>query len=88
MPAYMAMEKSDVNILFDKCSKMSARERRKLTAALQAEGIGIVRIECYAYPDAPGIKHVFFYFQGSREPVPYFMLDEALLAKIREIIAG
>ena len=44
--------------------------------ALLSQGINIVKIEAYEYADAPGIKHLFFYFaEDSRKAIPYFMLD-------------
>ena len=38
----------------------------------------IVRIQPYAYSEASGIKHLFFYFEGSREAVPYFLLESSV----------
>lgn len=36
----------------------------------------ITNIECYFYPEVPDIKHVFFYFDGEKDAVPYFMLEK------------
>lgn len=35
-------------------------------------------LQPYAYSEAPGIKHLFFYFEGSREAVPYFLLEPSV----------
>ena len=51
---------------------------------LQSQGINIVKIEAYEYADAPGIKHLFFYFaENSRKAIPYFMLDSEVWEKIK-----
>lgn len=35
-----------------------------------------MKIEAYEYADAPGIKHLFFYFaEDSKKAIPDFMLD-------------
>ena len=55
----------------------------QLLTALQSQGINIVKIEAYEYADAPGIKHLFFYFaEDSRKAIPYFMLDSEVWEKI------
>lgn len=47
------------------------------------QGINIVKIEAYEYSDAPGIKHLFFYFaEDSKKAIPYFMLDSEVWEKI------
>ena len=47
------------------------------------QDINIVKIEAYEYADAPGIKHLFFYFaEDSRKAIPYFMLDSEAWEKI------
>ena len=48
------------------------------------QGINIVKIEAYEYTDAPGIKHLFFYFAGdSKKAIPYFMLDKKVWEKLQ-----
>ena len=39
------------------------------------------------YADAPGIKHLFFYFaEDSKKAIPYFMLDNEVWEKILQAI--
>ena len=61
----------DINTIYTK-----KKQRQQLLAALLSQGINIVKIEAYEYSDAPGIKHLFFYFaEDSKKAIPYFMLD-------------
>ena len=52
----------DINTIFTKYKQLMKKQRQQLLAALQPQGINIVKIEAYEYSDAPGIKHLFFYF--------------------------
>lgn len=66
----------DINTIYTKYKLLTKKQRQQLLATLQSQGINIVKIEAYEYPDAPGIKHLFFYFEEDRKKaVPYFMLD-------------
>ena len=39
------------------------------------------------YSDAPGIKHLFFYFaEDSKKAIPYFMLDNDIWEQIQLFI--
>ena len=43
-----------------------------------------MKIEAYEYSDAPGIKHLFFYFaEDSKKAIPYFMLDSKVWEEIK-----
>ena len=43
-----------------------------------------MKIEAYEYTDAPGIKHLFFYFaEDSKKAIPYFMLDKKVWEKLQ-----
>jgi len=43
-----------------------------------------VKIKAYEYADAPGIKHLFFYFaEDSKKAIPYFMLDSDIWEQIQ-----
>ena len=80
----------DVNTIYAKYKQLTKKQRQQLLATLQTQGINIVKIEAYEYSDAPGIKHLFFYFaEDSKKAIPYFMLDSELwkqfLATIRII---
>ena len=78
----------DINTIYTKYKQLTKKQRQQLLAALQAQGINIVKIEAYEYADAPGIKHLFFYFtEDSQKAIPYFMLDYNTWEKIlNEII--
>lgn len=62
---------------------LTKKQQREIIDTLQSQGINIVEIEAYEYSDAPGIKHLFFYFEEDRKKaVPYFMLDSEAWEKI------
>ena len=72
-----------INTIYTKYKQLTKKQRQQLLAALQSQGINIVKIEAYEYADAPGIKHLFFYFaEDSRKAIPYFMLDREVWKKI------
>lgn len=72
------MKSYDIDTLYQKYKSLNKRQRVRLLSRLQAQGIAIVRILPYAYSEAPGIKHLFFYFEGKREAVPYFLLESSV----------
>ena len=73
----------DINTIYTKYKQLTKKQHQQLLAALQSQGIDIVKIEAYEYSDAPGIKHLFFYFaENSRKAIPYFMLDSEVWEKI------
>ena len=72
----------DINTIYTKYKQLTKKKRQQLLTALQSQGINIVKIEAYEYADAPGIKHLFFYFaENSRKAIPYFMLDSEIWEK-------
>ena len=72
-----------MNTIYTKYKQFTKKQRQQLLAALQLQGIDILKIEAYEYADAPGIKHLFFYFaEDSRKAIPYFMLDSEVWEKI------
>lgn len=74
----------DINTIYTKYKQLTKKQRQQLLAALQLQGIDIVKIEAYEYSDAPGIKHLFFYFaEDSRKAIPYFMLDSKVWEEIK-----
>ena len=74
----------DINTIFTKYKQLTKKQRQQLLAALQSQSIDIVKIEAYEYSDAPGIKHLFFYFaEDSRKAIPYFMLDSKVWEEIK-----
>mgnify|MGYP003371314646 CR=1 FL=1 len=73
----------DINTIYTKYKQLTKKQRQQLLAALQSQGINIVKIEAYEYADAPGIKHLFFYFaENSRKAIPYFMIESEVWKKI------
>ncbi len=74
----------DINTIYTKYKQLTKKQRQQLLAALQSQGINIVKIEAYEYSDAPGIKHLFFYFaEDSKKAIPYFMLDSDIWEQIQ-----
>ena len=74
----------DINTIYTKYKQLTKKQRQQLLAALQSQGINIVKIEAYEYADAPGIKHLFFYFaEDSKKTIPYFMLDKKAWEKLQ-----
>ena len=73
----------DINTIYTKYKQLTKKQRQQLLVALLSQGINIVKIEAYEYADAPGIKHLFFYFaEDSRKTIPYFILDSEVWEKI------
>ena len=73
----------DINTIYTRYKQLTKKQHRQLLAALQLQGINIVKIEAYEYADAPGIKHLFFYFaEDNKKAIPYFMLDSEVWEKI------
>ena len=74
----------DINTIYTKYKQLTKKQRQQLLTALQSQSINIVKIEVYEYTDAPGIKHLFFYFaEDSRKAIPYFLLDSEVWKKIK-----
>lgn len=73
------MKQFDIERVYEAYTKLDKAQRKELIARLNAEGIPVLRIEAYTYKDAPGIKHLFFYMKGSKDAVPYFMMDKKVL---------
>ena len=73
----------DINTIYTKYKQLTKKQRQQLLTDLQSQSINILKIEAYEYADAPGIKHLFFYFaEDSRKAIPYFMLDSEVWEKI------
>lgn len=73
------MKQFDIERVYEAYTKLDKVQRKELIARLNAEGIPVSKIEAYTYKDAPGIKHLFFYLEGNKEAVPYFMMDKKVL---------
>ena len=77
----------DINTIYTKYKQLTKKQRQQLLATLQSQGINIVKIEAYEYSDAPGIKHLFFYFaEDSKKAIPYFMLENKEWEDIQQCI--
>ena len=75
----------NINTIYTKYKQLTKKQRQQLLATLQSQGINIVKIEAYEYSDAPGIKHLFFYFaEDSKKAIPYFMLDNEVWENIQQ----
>lgn len=75
----------DIDKVYAICSQMNKSGRKAFVKQLQSEGIAVTDIECYTYNEAPCIHHLYFYFEGKRESIPYFQLDEKTLIAIQKI---
>lgn len=80
------MKSYDIDTLYQKYKSLNKCQRVRLLSRLQAQGIAIVRIQPYAYSEAPGIKHLFFYFEGSSEAVPYFLLEPSVWQAVQTVL--
>lgn len=77
----------DIHTIYTRYKALTKKQRRILLTTLRSRGLDITRIEAYEYPDAPGIKHLFFYFsEDSKTAVPYFMLDSKVWEEIQHCI--
>lgn len=80
------MKQFDIERVYEAYTKLDKVQRKELIARLNSEGIPVLRIEAYIYKDAPGIKHLFFYLEGNKGAVPYFMMDMDMLNIVQEQI--
>lgn len=80
------MKKFYIDKVYNAYIGLNAKQRKDLIRQLNSLDIPVTKIEAYTYPEAPGIKHLFFYLEGSSEPMPYFLLEEEQLEKIQELI--
>lgn len=80
------MNKFDINKVYNAYIGLNAKQRKNLIRQLNLLDIPVTKIEAYTYPEAPGIKHLFFYLKDNKQPVPYFLLEEQQLDNIQELI--
>lgn len=77
----------DISTVYSHYKRLSAKQRSRLLASLHEQGIHVKSIEAYEYADAPGIKHMFFYFSDApKAAIPYFLLEPEIWATIQESI--
>ncbi len=80
------MKKFDINKVYNAYIGLNAKQRKDLISQLNLLDIPVTKIEAYTYPEAPGIKHLFFYLKDNKQPAPYFLLEEKQLDNIQELI--
>lgn len=80
------MKKFDINKVYNAYIGLNANQRKDLIRQLNLLNIPVTKIEAYTYHEAPGIKHLFFYLKGNKQPVPYFLLEEEQLNEIQNLL--
>lgn len=80
------MKKFYIDKVYNAYISLDAKQRKDLIRQLNSLDIPVTKIEAYTYPEAPGIRHLFFYLKDNKQPVPYFLLEEKQLEKIQEQI--
>lgn len=73
------MKKFYIDKVYNAYVGLDAKQRKDLIRQLNSLDIPVTNIEAYTYPEAPGIRHLFFYLKGNKQPVPYFLLEEEIL---------
>ena len=80
------MKKFYIDKVYNAYVGLDAKQRKDLICQLNSLDIPVTKIEAYTYSEAPGIRHLFFYFRGNSNSVPYFLLEEQQLDNIQELI--
>lgn len=80
------MKKFDIDKVYNTYIGLNNKQRKDLIRQLNLLDIPITKIEAYTYSEAPGIKHLLFYLKDNKQPVPYFLLEENQLEKIKKQI--
>ncbi len=80
------MKKFYIDKVYNAYVSLDAKQRKDLIRQLNSLDIPVTKIEAYTYPEAPGIRHFFFYLKDNKQPVPYFLLEEQQLDNIQELI--
>lgn len=80
------MKKFDINKVYNAYIGLNANQRKDLISQLNLLGIPVTKIEAYTYPEAPGIKHLFFYIEDSNNIIPYYLLPLKYLKLIENEI--
>lgn len=81
------MKKFYIDKVYNAYVGLDAKQRKDLICQLNSLDIPVTKIEAYTYPEAPGIRHLFFYFKGNSNPVPYYLLDISILTNIQNCIS-
>lgn len=80
------MKKFYIDKVYNAYVGLDAKQRKDLIRQLNSLDIPVTKIEAYTYPEAPGIRHLFFYLKDNKQLVPYFLLEEEQLDNIQELI--
>lgn len=80
------MKKFYIDKVYNAYIGLDAKQRKDLIRQLNSLDIPVTKIEAYTYPEAPGIRHLFFYLKDNKQPMPYFLLEEQQLDNIQELI--
>lgn len=80
------MKLFDIDKVYNAYISLDRKQRKDLIKQLNSLGIPVTKIEAYTYPQAPGIRHLFFYLKGNEHPIPYFLLTERQLKEIQNLL--
>lgn len=80
------MKKFYIDKVYNAYISLDAKQRKDLIRQLNSLDIPVIKIEAYTYPEAPGIRHLFFYLKNSTKTIPYYLLSEEQLDVIQKII--
>ena len=80
------MKQFNIEKVYNAYCQLSKSQRKAVLSQLNEKGMHLTAIEAYTYPEAPGCKHLFFYFKDSDEAVPYYLLNIKQLIIIQEVI--
>lgn len=80
------MKKFYIDKVYNAYVVLDAKQRKDLIRQLNSLDIPVTKIEAYTYPEASGIRHLFFHMKENSNPVPYFLLEEQQLDNIQELI--
>lgn len=80
------MKLFDIDKVYNAYIGLNTKQSKNLIRQLNLIGIPVTKIEAYTYPEAPCIRHLFFYFKGNDNPMPYFLLTERQLEKIQDLL--
>lgn len=80
------MKQFNIEKVYDAYFLLNKLQRKKVLNQLNESGMHLKAIKIYTYPEAPGCKHLFFYFENSNKAVPYYLLEASQLLLVQETI--
>lgn len=72
------MNHNDIEKIHAILISLSSSQRKQLIAEVRRQGIPLRDIQPYAYAEAPGIPHIFLYFDDDKTPHPYFSVEKEI----------